>query len=282
MKSKALFWIVASLVAVAGCNKEYKELESENSVTAKNEIISESYSSDIEDLSAMAILTEPNAGGRSQEGSLDDRFACATVTRTADSAPYTGTIVIDFGAIGCQDAEGNVRKGKISINYNGKRYLPGSTLDVTLDGYSINEIKIEGIRETSYETSSKESDPISKTIVTKGVMTWPDGTSSKHEFTRTRVWNRQTNSANDTWTVEGFGNGETRKGVQYEMKITKPLKYKKECEASNVFIAVSGEKAVKKDAKDIVIDHGNELCNNLVTVTYNGASKVIEIGKKGD
>ncbi|MFM7851720.1 MAG: hypothetical protein ACKO96_07305, partial [Flammeovirgaceae bacterium] len=112
---------------LVSCNKELKDISVDSSTTANNEVVSESYSVDIEDLSAIAVLSDPNAGGRNQSGLMDDRFNCATVTRTPGSEPYTGTILVDFGEAGCKDSKGNVRKGKMIITYNGKRHLVGSS-----------------------------------------------------------------------------------------------------------------------------------------------------------
>jgi hypothetical protein len=282
MKKKIWSSFVVGAMLASSCNKEFKELLSENSVTANNEVIHESYSLDVEDISSAAIASDLNAGGRELGIDLDDRFKCSTVTRTS-LGTYSGTILIDFGADGCKDSKGNVRKGKISIEYKGKRYQPGSTFETKLEDYSINDLKVEGTRKISYESSSKDDNQVSKVTLNGGKLTWPDGSFSEHNFARIRTSTKSTASGKDTWewTLTGSGSGTSRKGVKYTMEISKPLKYKKECESVGVFIAVSGIKLVKKDAKDITIDYGNDLCNNLVTVSYNGTSKVIEINKKG-
>jgi hypothetical protein len=280
-KFKFIFLLFVVGVAIS-CNKEFKDIPADSSTTANNEVVSESYSIDVEDLSAIAVLSDPNAGGRDQSGLADDRFNCATVTRTPGSEPYTGTILVDFGETGCKDSKGNVRKGKMIITYNGKRHLVGSSSTTRLVNYRVNDIKIEGTRVISAESISSENRPIFKVKLDSGKTTWPDGTFATHEFTHTRTWIRNTNPSQDSWRLTGFGKGVTRKGTNYEMRITKELLYKKSCEQIGVFIAVSGLKVVKKEGKEITIDYGNEVCNNLVTVTYNGVSKVIEVTKKGD
>ncbi|MCE2958426.1 MAG: hypothetical protein LW841_14870, partial [Flammeovirgaceae bacterium] len=67
-KSKfGLIILVLGAVAVS-CNKDYKDLSADSSLTANNEVLSESYSIDVEDLSAVAVLSDPNAGGRAESG----------------------------------------------------------------------------------------------------------------------------------------------------------------------------------------------------------------------
>lgn len=280
-KSKFGLIILALGLISVSCNKDFKDLSVDGSLTANNEVVSESYAVDVEDLSALLVLSDPNAGGRGE--SLDDRFSCATITRTPGAELYTGTIVVDFGDAGCKDQKGNIRKGKLVVSYKGKRYLPGSTCVTRLVNYSVNDVKIAGTRTISSEASSTESKPIFKVKLDSGKTTWPDGTFATHEFTHVRTWTRNANPAQDSWKVIGSGKGISRRGTNYEMWIqqNKPLLYKKSCETVGVFIAVAGVKVVKKDGKQIIIDYGNEVCNNLVTVTYNGVSKVIEINKKG-
>ncbi|MFM8913166.1 MAG: hypothetical protein ACKOE6_09665, partial [Flammeovirgaceae bacterium] len=147
--------------------------------------------------------------------------------------------------------------------------------------YSVNDVKIEGKRLISSESTSSESKPVFKVNLDSGKTTWPDGTFATHEFTHVRTWVRNSNPSLDSWRVSGSGNGISRRGANYEMRIAKELLYKKSCESVGVFIAVAGIKVIKKDGKEITIDYGNEVCNNLVTVTFNGVSKVIEITKKG-
>ncbi|MFM7486875.1 MAG: hypothetical protein ACKOC0_12715 [Cytophagales bacterium] len=277
-----LIILVLGTVAVS-CNKDFKDLSADSSLTANNEVLSESYSIDVEDLSAVAVLSDPNAGGRAESGLMDDRFGCATITRTTGTEPFTGTITVDFGDAGCKDRKDNTRKGKMVISYKGKRNLPGSTCVTRLVNYSLNDVKIEGTRTISSDASSTDNKPVFKVKLDSGKTTWPDGTFATHEFLHVRTWFRTSNASEDSWQVLGSGRGVSRRGTNYEMWIRQstPLLYKKSCESVGVFIAVSGVKVVKKDGKEITIDYGNGVCNNLVTVTFNGVSKVIEISKKG-
>lgn len=276
------FLILSITLLFTSCNKDFKDLPADSSVVADNDVISDSYSVDLEDITSLALLSDPNSGGREQSGGLDDRFTCANITRTPSTTEqYSGTIEIDFGTDGCKDSKGNIRKGKMIIAYKGKRYLPGSKVTTNLENYSINNLKVEGVRATTFGSASKETRPVITTELKDGKVTWPDGTFSTHDFVHTRTWYRETNPAQDYWTVTGSGKGTTKKGVKYDMVISKDLLYKKQCEATGVFIAVSGIKTITKEDKNIVIDYGNSICNNLVTVTSNGVSKVIEIHKKG-
>jgi len=87
-----------------------------------------------------------------------------------------------------------------------------------------------------------------------------------------------TNPANDQWIVTGTAAGVNRNGRVYEMEITKPMVYKRECALSDrVFIAVEGTKELIVDGKKITIDYGSGACDRLVTITINGESKEVRV-----
>lgn len=277
--AKSFPTIIIILTFLFSCNKELKDLSPDGGSTADNEIVNESYSKDVEDLASTAVLGDPNSGGREEaiHTGIDDPSKCAKIKIEVGTEPYSGTITVDFGGTGCKDSRGNVRKGKMIITYAGKRFIPGSSVKVEMVDYFINDKKVEGTRSVTSEPTSTELKPVSKIVLKDGKCTSPDGTFSTHEFTHVRTWTRLSNPLEDSWTLSGSGSGVSRKGVAYTMTITKDLVFKKSCEASHVFIAVSGIKILNKGGKEITIDYGNGICNNLVSVTYNGVTKVIEI-----
>lgn len=277
--AKSFPTIIIILIFLFSCNKELKDLSPDGASTANNEIVNEAYSLDVEDLSSAAVLGAPNSGGREEaiHTGIDDPSKCAKITIEVGTEPNSGIITVDFGTTGCKDSKGHVRKGKMIITYAGKRFVPGYSVKVELVDYFINDRKVEGTRIVTSEPTSTELKPVSKIVLKDGKCTSPDGTFSTHEFTHVRTWIRSSNPLEDSWTVSGSGSGVSRKGVAYTMTITKDLVFKKSCEASHVFIAVSGIKVLNKGGKEITIDYGNGICNNLVSVTYNGVTKVIEI-----
>jgi len=67
------------------------------------------------------VVADAGTGGRI-EGMDDDRMSCAVVTHDVENQ----TITIDFGDV-CTGPNGVTRSGMIIINYDGRRFVPGSS-----------------------------------------------------------------------------------------------------------------------------------------------------------
>ena len=253
----------------------------------QSEAVSDSYQSETVDISALAVnnTTETLSGGRYGEssrevkglGDIDDRFKCAVVTHSKDPNSTVekpiGKITIDFGA-GCTDARGKTRKGIIIVNYIGKRFMPGAVMKLTVQDFYKNDAKVEGTL-TMTNISPSQQDYPKFQIVVSGKMIFPDGREATREQAMTREWQRADNPSNDKWVTDGGSSGTNKNGKNYEMKITSSLIHSRACEISGkVFLPVKGIKTLTVDGKVITIDYGDGSCDNTVTVTVNGKSKV--------
>jgi hypothetical protein len=269
------------------------DLTSSDSKNVQNEAQVDGVYEDADDIAGMALIadTAPLTGAREDNGRtipkdrLDARFSCATTTLelASDNTPQNphGFITIDFGAAGCQDGKGNTRKGKINVEYKGRRFSPGSSVTTTFDNYSLNDVKIEGTRTVSNSAASTDSAPQFTIKLLNGKTTWPDGTTATRSSERTRTWIRATNPMNDSWEVTGNASGTNREGKAYSMMITKRLLYKRDCAMSaRIFMAVEGTKELTVDGKKITIDYGAGACDRKVTITINGEAKEVEV--RGD
>lgn len=288
---KALMILALGAAGVLSSCEDGNEVNfnSNDTNNVQEEAVTESYFEDVDDMSTLAVSADGSTSTGSRESSSgrqgvkpeDTRFTCAVVTFefAADnsvSVPH-GFITLDFGT-GCTDPRGNVRKGKVKIEFQGKRFLPGSKIITSLENYSINDIKLEGTRTVANTSASLETNPKFTITVVGGKATWPDGDVATREVNRTREWVRASNPLNDQWIVTGTAAGTNRNGKSFQMEITKPLVYKRECAASNkVFMAVEGTKVLNVDGKTITIDYGNGVCDKLITITIDGESKEIEV-----
>lgn len=284
--------LLAIAAMVFSCSEDGIEITNNDEVSVENEAATDAYFEEVDDLSAIAVASDDatSNGGKVASGGRniaieDSRLDCATIeiVTANDSSPEhpKGTITIDFGT-GCEDVRGNVRKGKIIITYDGRRFFPGSTVVTTFDGYSINSVQIEGVRTLTNASESLEDVPKFNITVVGGKATWPDGTFATREASRTREWIRATNPLNDEWRVTGNAAGTNRNGVEYTMEIVEPLVYKRSCAVlSRVFMAVEGVKVLTTNNREMTIDYGDGSCDRLVTVTINGESKEVEIGRNG-
>jgi hypothetical protein len=288
---KGLAAVAFTLVFLASCTEESFDFNASDSQNVENEAASDSYFEDADDLSTLAVAADGSTASGARESASgrggvkpagDHRFTCAAVTFefASDNSQTTphGFITIDFGT-GCTDLKGNVRKGVIKVEFIGKRFLPASKIITTFQGYSINEIKIEGTRTVTNITGSNEAAPKFSIVVAGGKATWPDNSFATREVNRTREWIRATNPLQDEWIVAGTAAGTNRNGKVYQMEITKPLVFKRECAINNkVFMPVAGTKILTvENGKVITIDYGSGECDKTVTVTIDGQSKTVDV-----
>lgn len=296
--SKKISVGLITLAFAWSCSKdESPAVSSGDTANVQGESVTDSYYDESNDFSTIAVggtaatQTGRTENGRTTDevkglGDIDNRLACAVVTivkdpnSTPDKPIYKGTITIDFKD-GCTDAKGNIRKGKIIVTYNGRRFALNSTIVTTFSNYSVNGIKIEGTNKLTNLTTNLETSPKFKNEVIGGKVTFTDGKVATRDHVLTREWIRGANPSQDSWKVEGSATGTTREEVTYQMEITKALVYKRSCVASKVFVAVEGTKKFTSGDKTMTIDFGAGDCDNKVTVTVNGVSKEIEIKADG-
>lgn len=290
LRKTAAMVAVMSLGIVFSCQEDETPYQTETAYVAE-ESVTDYYYEDADDMAGMAVASESGtfSGGKlSSEANVntDDRL-CAQVLIAFDIASTLehpiGTITIDFGA-GCDDPRGNRRSGKIFVRFNGRRFLPGSTIVITFENYVINGIKLSGKRTLTNITGSNEESPKFQIQLEGGVAVWPDGTTATREHCFTRTWNRGVliNPSDDVLIVsqcadaEVAASGVNRRGVSYSMVIAEDLIYKRGCP-----IAVQGVKIFRANGKEVTVDYGDGTCDNVITITIEGNSRSVSVRKGG-
>jgi len=269
--------VLISVLLVSCDNDNEVDLVSQESEdTAISEAEIDAVYEDVDDLSIVGLsATEASEGGKLADGEPDDDRFCGTFTFEGDKT--AGTIIIDFGE-GCEDKNGNIRKGKIIIGYQGGKLVPGSFVKTTLEDYSINDIAIEGVRTLENISESLEDYPTFHITLEGGKITWPDETFATREVDRVRVWVNAPNPLNDEHHVTGTAEGMTRRGVDYEMVITDTLVYKRVCRISRRGrIPVAGTKVITTEEKVITIDYGDGECDRRVEIVVNGNREEVAV-----
>lgn len=273
------FCLLASMFVLVACTDEAEEVGIDGNLTeaALTDAEVDAVYEDIDDLSSMSLESTGNVlGGKiSDDEPEDDRFCEGVVSFVGDKTG--GTITIDFGD-GCEDANGNIRKGKIIIVYTGPRFEPGSTVVTTLVDYSINDIAIEGTRTLENISISTADYPTFHITLIGGKVTWPDETFATRESDRVRVWKRERNPREDSHLITGEASGMTRRGVQYEMQITDTLVYKRACRISRrARIPVQGQKQIETENKLITINFGEGECDRRFEVIVEGKTEDVTV-----
>lgn len=272
--------LIASIGVISSC-KEEERLTASDTQDISEEALTDSYFQDMDDMGGVAIESPDDNqynGGRTS-GTItvsDDRFKCAVViieaTGTIDNPQ--GLITVDFG-VGCVDNRLNVRKGKLKFAYSGKRFQPGSTVVITTENYSINDITLEGTRTSTNVQGSTSDAPKFNVVLANGKATFPDGSMAERESNITWEWIRAANPSDDYLLIDqqSWASGTTRGGRTYDVTLLEGLKYKRFCG-----IAVDGiKKYVIDEEKEIVIDYGDGTCDKSVTITVNGVTRNITV-----
>jgi hypothetical protein len=149
---------------------------------------------------------------------------------------------------------------------------------VTLDGYEVNGVKIDGVRTITNSSNSSLANPVFSVAMSGGKITWPDGTFATREESTRRELIPGATASERKWHVSGSAAGMNRRGIAYSMKTTQPLVYKRSCALNNqVYLAVAGTKELVVGDKKISIDYGDGTCDKLVTVSIRSKSKVVEL-----
>jgi hypothetical protein len=285
-------FIVAAFL-VSACSDD-EEVPSQTVNVTMDESSEESISDELDDLAAIAMNSEVEASGGRTRTINDDRINCSgtTVTFTNVAIDKTsGTVTIQFGPDGCTDSRGNVRKGMVTINWSGgKWFRPNSMHSITLTGYSINGIGIEGTRAAvvSSVTGTLSDFTIVWFVIADNDFTWPDGTTSTRQVGKERAWHHTLSE--DTFTISNAqGNdaavsGTNRRGISYSVSIQTPLVYKATCvRTSKVFLPVSGVKVFSnlETQRTVTVDFGSGDCDSKFTVTSEGRSKTVTASNTG-
>lgn len=281
--------MVASLWIV-GCQETETPLKEESALVI-DESLTDYYFSDVDDMTGVAVdgISETetgvsggkaNTGGRTITDQLDDRFGeCAVITVELEGSTGDhpkGTITIDFGD-GCTDPYGNVRKGKIIIHFDGRKFHPGSVIITMFEDYSINNIALEGVRTLTNLTTSIEEAPKFEVKLEDGKATdLETGLFITRSHCFTKEWHRANNPLLDElhvltdlcpdWAVHAFGT--MRNGQEYNMVILETLVYRRRCP-----IAVSGKKQFTVGDRTIIVDYGTGECDRSVIISVDGKTR---------
>lgn len=282
LKITGLSLLVFFSAFVISCNDESR-LTLKDSQDIAEDALTDSYFEDADDMSSLALQSDAaTAGGATSPSnrqiSVSDSRFCHDVVVTITMSPNAtqevpvGTITIDFGP-GCTDPRGNVRTGIITVNFNGRRFQPGSTVVWTTTNYTINGIQLEGTRTLTNITGSTEESPKFQIELEGGKATFPDETMATREASFTREWIRAANPVNDEMRLNGNASGTNRTGLAYTMNIQETLVFKRGCG-----FPVSGIKIYTKEGKQITIDYGDGTCDRQVTYTVGDQSITTNVG----
>lgn len=220
---------------------------------------------------------KPEHNSPDKDGDEETFGNCATVT--FENLEGLKKITIDFGEEGCTGFDEKTRKGKIIFTFTARHFVPGSIVTTTFDGYSVNDIAIEGTK-TVTNITAEEGNPTHQIVVDGAKLTFPDARTIEWDSNRTREWaqgsNTPFNITDDVYHIGGTYSGKNRQGRTYTMTTTTDLEYRVSCRIDGYRKPVSGVVEVESsNLPDYTVDFGADTCDDTYTVTVNGNVIVI-------
>jgi hypothetical protein len=284
LKSIVAIFVGLLSIGMFSCELNKISYTEDDAESVTNEAVSSAYLEDATDLSSTAVSTKPETTVRHLKFIVGDvRFLCADVMLDEDSTSTflhpKGQITVDFGS-GCADKRGSIRTGKILISYEGRRFLPSSTISLSFDGYAINGVSMTGTHTLTNSPASTVDNPVFSIVISNAVLTWPDGKAATRDAKVTREWIRTPNGVNDEWIVTGQATGTNRNGKEFALTTDQKLEYQKICQVANAkFLPSTGKETLVVGDKKIDIDFGSGSCDQQATVSINGKSKSVDLSK---
>ena len=234
---------------------------------------------EVDDITSnMMAISEGGQGGRIDGNGHDDRCACAEVTHDKENQ----IITIDFGD-GCEGPNGIVRSGKIIIQYDGRRFLPGSSWVTTFEEFYVNDRHIEGVRTVTNISEDITSAPTFHIVLEGGKVTWPDETFATRETDKVRVWIRADNPLLDEVHIlaESITAGINREELRYSTFVKEDLVFKRACRGTKRGrIPVAGVKEVIIGEREYTVDFGDGECDTIVTITSGDQTETIDLSDR--
>lgn len=221
------------------------------------------------------VAVAPGSTGR-VEG-VDSTACYSVVTKQLSTLRFPLQITIDFGG-SCTARDGRTRKGKIIIVYTGHLAIPGNSASATFDGYSLDNVKVEGTHKlTNTGTTDKKS---YTTQVINAKLSQANGNYV--------LWNSEKTVAqveggatlliglDDVYSITGQSSGSVQidsKYFQWSTAITTPLTKKFSCRWIS-----RGTLSLKKGNDAVaVLDYGSGTCDNKASFTVNGQVQEITL-----
>lgn len=288
----------AAIFVFSGCKKEQSvdtpaQQQEFASVTAQSSAEADGIFDDVFD-NVMGVNTEVGIGGTGVFGTANpgnsagepisgvaggDSTTCFILTITQLNAPdrFPLQISIDFGA-GCTSRDGRTRKGKITTVYTGPLHVPGNSSTTTFEGYSVDDVHVEG----SYKISNESTQNIKSFSiqVTDGKLSRDNGDyiqwNSEKTISQVEGLGTPFYPLDDVYYITGSNNGAAKKGdrfYQWSTEISEPVVKKFTCRWF-----VKGTIVLRKGSANVAeLNYGTGECDNKATLTVNGQAVEITL-----
>jgi hypothetical protein len=268
MKVNRLFFgllmLTTAVFILQGCKKNTTS-KNDNVNWASDNALAENSYGDVKDWSDKAM-----AGSKLKSTLSDTVYMGTCVLATLDMSAIPYKLTIDFGAANCTCDDGNIRRGKMFVTFNGDYWSAGTVITYTFDNYFVNNNQVLGTK-TITNKGRNTSNNLYWTIDVAGqiikannggTITWNSNTVLEWlsgESTPGVWWD-------DVYQLTGSENGTGADGKNYTVTIITPLKKKLNCK----WLESGTMEILPQGSSLITLDFGSGTCDNQATATMNG------------
>jgi hypothetical protein len=185
---------------------------------------------------------------------------CATVAVDTINSPHT--LIIRFGDVDCECADGRLRRGSIVVKYNGRYLDTNQVHTITYNNYYINGNQLTGWVKATRVDTTVVGDWYYRVQVNDSLNMSPDPLMSKHivwsgNLMRKWVGGDKTNDRSDDYfSVSGSATLTRPNGHVFNFNIATPLQFAIGCD-----FAQSGVVNVTGYTGSRILNYGSGTCD---------------------
>ncbi len=182
---------------------------------------------------------------------------CTKITVSPNDSTFPKTITIDYGD-GCVCLDGKTRKGSIALTFSAPLRQSGATLSISLNGYVVNKVSIEGTRTlTNLSSGGVRKYSVQ---VEGGKITWPNGRGFSWSGLKvvTQIQGSDTKTIrDDVYSLEGHSEIKYNNGITVTKNVESPLIKPVACRW-----ITQGILSIRINNSNFTIDFGAGDCDN--------------------
>jgi hypothetical protein len=229
---------------------------------------------------ALQVVTDANfaEAGRKAQHSLTTKLG-GCLTYSVDDVTYDQfpkTITVDFGD-GCADSDGRIRAGQLQIILNGYMFYPGTVVTIKPLTYSVDGVAVSGTRVITNQSTNDVYQY--NAVVTGGSIKLDTITvqySSNRTIKQTDGLSTLDDVSDDEYAYTGIDSltYPTGKKAVITVKDSVPLVRSLNC----AWIS-KGQAQVQMNSITAVVDYGNGVCDDSVSISIGDKVKFIALPK---
>lgn len=254
MKVLKLYTLLVILLTVASCTK-WKENRSNTPA-----IDHTTAQSTVHDLFIQGYYNAKIAAALAQD--IDD---CRSFTR--DNSSYPMTIMLEFGTENCVGRYNVERRGNLQLVLDKSIEENGAKINIQSQGFYVNDFKVEGSLEVTYDGVNSEGNRVYKLTATD-ILFWEDESTS-FTWSPIRSYELVDGKADedfvwdDVFSVTGTASGSDSDDANFNAEIKEPLTYALNCRWPSK--GVEEFKIKDRDDREIKYGNGNS-CSNKAEI----------------